>query len=70
MKPYYVCAVVQHAVSTVQLSKNGWHFSLLTRNQNRLESLLVVARQCQASKESKLVSLWSRNNTSPGYSEL
>ena len=76
MKPYYACAVVQHAVSTIQYGRPyrmlqvARHFSLLTRNQNRLESLLVVARQCQASKESKEVSLWSRNNASPGYSEL
>ena len=74
MKPYYACAVVQHAVSTIQYAYGrlqvARHFSLLTRNQNRLESLLVVARQCQASKESKEVSLWSRNNASPGYSEL
>ena len=32
------------------MDATGRHFSLLTRNQNRLESLLVVARQCQASK--------------------
>ena len=69
MKPCYACAVVQHAVSTIYSSTAGRmlqvarHFSLLTRNQNRLESLLVVARQCQASKESKEVSLWSRITT-------
>ena len=52
MKHYYACAVVQHAVqySRVKKDATGRHFSLLTRNQNRLENWLVVARQCQASK--------------------